>query len=222
MKLVFFNGSPRGPRAHTLKMMNYLITAFMETPGNSVEIHNIFKVDDQETYRQAFLSADIVGLGFPLYTDSMPGQVMTFIEESLQPMVGRKNNPAIFYLVQSGFPEALHGRHVEVYLEKLSSRLGCCYLGSIIRGGAAGYSDNPPSTTKGISGYMYQLGLDLGKTGAFDPQKLQKQTGPEKFGFFFRLVMGLVEKTGVVYSGWNQEMKKNGAFERRDAQPYKE
>jgi hypothetical protein len=203
-------------------MMNNLIKGFTETSGNTVEVYNIFKVTDQETYRQAFLSADIVGLGFPLYTDSMPGQVMTFIEETLQPMVGRKNNPAIFYLVQSGFPEALHGRHVEVYLEELALRLGCRYLGSIIRGGAAGYSDNPPSTTKGISGYMYQLGLDLGKTGAFDPVKLQKQTGPEKFGLFFRLFMGFIESTGVVYSSWNQEMKQNGVFERRDAQPYTE
>ncbi|HWQ45452.1 MAG TPA: NAD(P)H-dependent oxidoreductase [Longilinea sp.] len=222
MKLVFFNGSPKGPRAHTLKMTNYLMNAFMETPGNTVEVHNIFKINDQETYRKAFLGADIVGLGFPLYTDSMPGQVMTFIEETLQPMVGRPKNPAIFFLVQSGFPEALHGRHVEIYLEKLAARMGCRYLGSIIRGGAAGYSNNPPSTTKGISGYMYQLGLDLGKTGEFDAQKLQNPTGPEKFGFFFRLVMGLVEKTGVLYAEWDQEMKKNGSFEHRNAQPYKE
>lgn len=222
MKLVLFNGSPRGPRAHTLRMMNNLSKGFMETPGNTIEVHNIFKVTDQETYRKAFQSADIVGLGFPLYTDSMPGQVMTFIEESLQPMLGRKNNPAMFYLVQSGFPEALHGRHVEVYLEKLTTRLGSRYLGSIIRGGAVGYDNNPPSTTKGISGYMYQLGLDLGKTGAFDPQNLQKQTGPEKFGFIGRLLMGLIESSGVMYSDWNQEMKRSGVFERRDAQPYKE
>ena len=69
-----------------------------------------------------FGAADAVLLGMPLYTDAMPGLVMAFIE-ALAPRVGAVN-PPLGFLVQSGFPEALHSRPLERYLEKLARRLG--------------------------------------------------------------------------------------------------
>ena len=42
---------------------------------------------------QAFADAECVWLGFPLYTDGMPGIVKTFIE-ALEPLKGREDNPS--------------------------------------------------------------------------------------------------------------------------------
>jgi len=54
----------------------------------------------------------------------MPGIVKVFIE-SLEPLCSREGNPDVGFIVQSGFPEAIHSRYVEKYLEKPSLRLGC-------------------------------------------------------------------------------------------------
>ena len=89
---------------------------------------------------QAFAGAECVLLGFPLYTDAMPGMVKHFIE-ALEPLAGRKDNPSLGFLVQSGFPEGLHSRYVERYLEKLAERLGCPYLGTIVKGNGEGVRD---------------------------------------------------------------------------------
>ena len=48
----------------------------------------------------AFEKAECVLLGFPLYTDAMPGIVKAFIDR-LEPFIGRKHNPPIGFLVQS-------------------------------------------------------------------------------------------------------------------------
>ena len=44
----------------------------------------------------------------------------------------REGNPPVGFVVQSGFPEGLHSRYVERYLEKLAARLGSPYLGTIV------------------------------------------------------------------------------------------
>jgi len=45
-----------------------------------------------------------------------------------------EDNPSLGFLVQSGFPEGLHSRYVERYLESWQKRLGCPYLGTIVKG----------------------------------------------------------------------------------------
>ena len=70
-----------------------------------------------------------------------------FIEE-LESFVKRKNNPPIAFLVQSGFPEALHSRYVEQYLVALAERLHSPYLGTLVRGGCEGVRLRPEKMNK--------------------------------------------------------------------------
>ena len=67
----------------------------------------------------------------------MPAIVKQFIE-ALEPLKNRENNPPMGFIVQSGFPEALHSRYVEHYLQKLAARLNAPYLGTIVKGGGEG------------------------------------------------------------------------------------
>ena len=137
MKLTVFNGSPRGKTGNTKLYLAEFLEGFAETEGNSHEVAYLNRVKDQDALVEMFTEAEAVLLGFPLYTDAMPGLVKTFIE-SLAPLVGRQGNPPIGFVIQCGFPGAAHLRPLERYLEKLASRLGCRYLGTIVKGGGEG------------------------------------------------------------------------------------
>jgi NAD(P)H-dependent FMN reductase len=109
-----------------------------------------------QQYRRHFSAAEVIWLGFPFYTDAMLGIVKSFIE-LLAPLIGRADNPPIGFLVNSGFPEALHTRYVERYLEKLAVRLNAPYLGTIVKGGGEGLRMMPAERTVDLFGNLQEL-----------------------------------------------------------------
>ena len=123
MKLAVFNGSPRGKDSNTKVLLEHFINGFMKTDGNTYEVAYLIRVKDRGSFINLFQEAEQVLLAFPLYDDAMPAIVKTFIE-SLEPLCRREGNPDIGFIVQSGFPEAIHSRYVERYLAKLAARLG--------------------------------------------------------------------------------------------------
>ena len=220
MKLTVFNGSPRGKGGSTKILLEHLISGFMTTAGNTYELAYLNRVKDSDKFTKSFQEAEQVLLAFPLYTDAMPAMVKTFIE-SLEPLCGRADNPSIGFLVQSGFPEAIHSRYVERYLEKLASRLGCRYIGTIIKGGCEGIWKRPAKRTKKLFEAFSQLGQIYGETGRFDEQLINKLAQPERFPkLIVPLLKLLLIKSGLVNSYWNSMLKENNAFKKRFAKPY--
>jgi hypothetical protein len=149
----------------------------------------------------------------------MPGQVKAFIEV-LQPLCRRAGNPAIGFLVQSGFPEAAHSRYIEKYLEKLTLRLGCPYVGTLVKGGAEGVRFTPPGTSPPFFNTLRQLGEALGKTGQFDSTLVRKLARPERFPRVLAPAFKLMLRTKAATSYWDNQLEENGAYENRFAQPY--
>jgi len=222
MRLTVFNGSPRGKSSSTEILLEHFISGFMTTEGNTYELAYLNRVKDRENFIKLFQEAEQVLLAFPLYTDTMPAMVKTFIE-SLEPLCGRQGNPSIGFIVQSGFPEAIHSRYVERYLEKLALRLGCRYIGTIIKGGCEGVWRRPAKKTKKLFGAFYQLGQIYGETGRFDERLIHKLAQPESFPkLIVPLLKLLLTKIGLANSYWNPMLKKNNAFEKRFAKPYAE
>jgi multimeric flavodoxin WrbA len=218
MKLTVFNGSGRGAKSNTTLLMTHFMRGFESIPGN--QAHMLYlnpKMDSQPV--DAFLASDVVMLAFPLYVDAMPGMVKHFIE-SLRPYCGREGNPILGYVVHSGFPEALHGRYVERYLEKLTRRLGCKYAGCIVRGGTEGIQIMPEKMMHSLYLIMEELGQSLGQKGVMDAQLLLKAAGRERYpsgsGFFIKL-LGML---GLINSYWDGSLKKNNVFKQRYAHPY--
>ena len=169
MKLTIFNGSPRGKGSNTKVLVDQFLDGFMKGSGNSYKIVYLNTTNDIDYLVKMFEEAEKVLLAFPLYVDSMPAIVKTFIE-SLEPLCGRKENPYIGFLVQSGLPESIHLRYVERYLKKLSIRLGCNYMGTIIKGGVEGVQAKPVWMNKKLFNSFYQLGKTFGETGKFDEE----------------------------------------------------
>jgi hypothetical protein len=145
--------------------------------------------------------------------------VKSFIE-ALEPLAGRKDSPPIGFLVQSGFPEGLHSRYVERYLERLAARLGSPYLGTIVKGGGESIRMMPPQATFGLFANLKVLGAGLRKDGRLYPHILKQIALPERFprilGPFFQLIL----RMPFTQSYFNEMLKENGAYERRFARPY--
>lgn len=236
MRLTVFNGSPRGRGSNTKVFLEHYLRGFEAQAGNSYQVFYLNRVKHTERFVQAFAEAEHVLLAFPLYWDAMPGLVKAFIEE-LEPLCGRERrrlsgeahrnqerpmqgNPDIGFIVQSGFPEAAHSRYVEKYLEKLAARLGCKYVGTIVKGGGEG-ARRMPDQYKPFE-IFYQLGVTFGETGQFDEALLQELAKPERYPKILAPLFQLFLKTKLATSYWDNQLRENGVYEKRFARPYLE
>ncbi len=219
-RLTVFNGSPRGAKGNTPIMLREFVQGFTSVEGNSVETFDLVHQNDLDGYAQAFSEAQCVLLGFPLYTDSMPGIVKAFIDR-LAPLAGRAGNPPVAFLVQSGFPEALHSRYVEQYLEKLATRLGSPYLGTMVKGNGEGTRLMPDQMNRGLFTTLQGLGKGLAAGGRLDPALLRKLAVPERMPGFLMPMVRLSVAMGAANAYWNGMLKENGALDRVWDKPYR-
>ena len=184
-------------------------------------MHHLVRLKETDQMVEAFEAAECVLLGFPLYTDAMPGMVKHFIE-ALEPLAGRKNNPSLGFLVQSGFPEGLHSRYVERYLEKLAGRLGCPYLGTIVKGNGEGVRADARKPTEGLFTELQALGAGLARDGRLDPQILRRLAAPESYPAILGPLFQLFLRLPMAHGYFDEMLKKNGVYEQRFARPFAE
>jgi hypothetical protein len=213
--LTIFNGSPRGEKSNSRILLEQFLAGFTETAGNSYEVYYLVKRGDRDAAVEAFGGAEVALLAFPLYTDAMPGIVKDFIER-LAAYKGRSHNPAVLFLVQSGFPEASHTEPISRYLEKLARRLGCHFLGVIRRGGVEGIQVMPPPMTRKLFEAMREFGRGFGRCGRLNQETVRAFAGPArlpKIGLYLNNWMGRI-------TFWNPQLKAHGAYGRRFDKPY--
>ena len=216
-RLTLFNGSPRGHRGNTPIFLREIASGF----GGPSETHHLVRLKETDKMVQAFAEAECVIFGFPLYTDAMPGIVKHFIE-ALEPLVGRENNPPIGFVVQSGFPEGLHSRYVERYLEKLAERLGSPYLGTVVKGNGEGTRLMPPEMTHSLFENLQALGAGLAAQGRFDLAILASIAHPERFPAILGPVFKIFLRLPAAHSYFDGMLKENNAYEQRFARPFAE
>jgi multimeric flavodoxin WrbA len=217
--LSLFNGSPRGRKGNTPILLSQFARGFTSLPGRSAESYQVNRLKQMERVIEAFANAECAWVGFPLYTDSMPGLVKEFFE-ALQPLRGRPNNPPVGFLVQSGFPEAAHSRHVERYLEKLAGRLGSPYLGTIVKGGGEGVRMMPDNMNRKLFDGLQGLGRGFAEDGQLDPHLLRQIAGVERYPFYMVPLFSLLVRLPLLNFAWDSQLKANQAYDRRFARPY--
>ncbi len=210
-RITLFNGSARGRAGSTAALLEKFAAGFLSIAGKTAETRHLLPSERMENFLPAFAEAECVWLGTPLYYDSMPGHVKAFLE-ALEPLRGRRGNPPVGFLIQSGFPEGLHSRYLERYFEKFAERIGAPYLGTIVKG-ASSSSDKP-------FGALFRLGRGLAERGALAPRDLRAAAGLERFpafpDFFWNILLRLANVNGYFES----LLVQNGAFESRFATPY--
>lgn len=218
MKLTIFNGSPRNKKSNSKILMEHFLNGYYEVTPNEVPIHYLANTSKMDEHTTAFEYAETAIIIFPLYCDSMPGLVKEFFEKiSLLPITKSKR---VGFIVQSGFPEAIHSVYLERYLKKFSLRQNWDYIGTVIKGGVEGIQIMPPVMTKKLYENFHLLGEFFGQTGYFSSEIMEKLRKPMKLSksrlFFFR-IGGIF---GLTNFYWNSNLKKNNAFEKRFAKPY--
>jgi hypothetical protein len=221
--LLLLNGSPRGERSSSMKMLVRVAEGWQQGGGQPPEVIHLAQKAGFDRAVAAFAEADAVLLGMPLYTDAMPAIVKAYIEAiASRVAVARAGgvNPTLAFLVQSGFPEARHSRPLERYLEKLARRLGSPCSGTIVRGGGESLQMMPDGANKKLWARLRSLGEQLARDGRFGQGELRAVAGTERFSAFTAALLSIVVKLPVVQFYWNSQLKKNGVWERRFAAPY--
>ena len=216
MKLVVFNGSPRGTGSNTKILMDAFLEGY--APGDAVKPDQRFIYRERdEILIESFTESDTVIIAFPLYTDSVPGKVKYFLEklEDLE-WTGKR----IGVVVQSGFPEAIHTSFIAGYFERLCRKMGAEYIGSAIRGGVEGIQIQPEKWTAKLKDRFRRLGEGLKRTGTFDEEILKDLRKPWKLGPGRRFVYTLMSRAGLANFYWDRNLKKNNAYEKRFDRPY--
>lgn len=214
--LTLFNGSPRGPHGNSPIFLEQFAKGF----GGKFLIHHLINVKDTELHVQAFSEAKAAWIAFPLYTDAMPALVKHFFE-ALEPLIGKNDNPPLGFIVQSGFPEALHSRYFERYLEKLASRLGSSYLGTIVKGNGEGVRIMPPQMTRKLFNDLQALGACLARGESLNTDILARIARPERFPPIFEPIFKLILRAPFVHGYFDDMLQKNGVYEKRFDQPFK-
>ena len=218
MKLAIFNGSPRKKKSNSTLLINQFLNGYAKIHDEVVPVHYIAKRNKIEEMLQEFRDAEIVLIIFPLYTDCMPGIVKEFIED-INGLTFSKPKK-IGFIVQSGFPEAIHSTFVERYLQKLTQRLGCEYLGTVIKGGVEGIQIMPPQMTKKLFGRFHELGKWFAENNSFSPEIVEKLRHPYKMSKTRRIGFSLIRLTGLTNYYWNSNLKKHGAYQNRFDRPF--
>ncbi len=213
--ITLFNGSPRGSHGNSPIFLKQLADGF----GGESRMINLVNTSSTSDYVQAFREANAVWLAFPLYTDSMPGIVKHFIE-ALEPVTGLSNNPPIGFIVQSGFPEGLHSRFIEQYLEKLAARLGSPYLGTIVKGNGEGVRMMPDEMNRNLFEGLQSLGRNLANCEQLNSAALASIAKPESFPKILLLVFQLFVRLPMAHSYFDEMLKKNNAYDRRFERPF--
>ena len=216
-KLTIFNGSPRGKNGNTPVMLGEFIKGF----DGEFELHHLIIRKDLDLQLEAYKNAECVWLGFPLYTDGMPGLVKTFIE-ALEPFKTRQNNPPMGFLVQSGFPEGIHSRYIERYLESLAEILGAPYLGTIIKGNAEGTRLIPDEMNRKLFEALNALGADLAINGQLDTEIMKQLASPERYPRILGPLFRLFLKSKMSHQYFDRILVENNAYENRNDRPLKD
>ena len=218
MKLTIFNGSPRNKKSNSKILMEKFIEGFSSMDSSSVSTYYLANTKKLSEHVQAFNDAQIAIIIFPLYTDCMPGLVKEFIEHVASQ--GSQDGKRVGFVVQSGFPEAIHSVTVERYLKKLAARQNWEYLGTVIKGGVEGIQIMPPTMTKKLFQNFTELGKHFAETGNFSQKIVDDLRKPYKLSSGRLLFFKFGEILGLTNFYWNSNLKKNNAYNNRFAKPF--
>jgi multimeric flavodoxin WrbA len=211
MKLTIVNGSPKNGISNTGILCERFAAGCTSIEGNECESYRLNHLSAAEAAGLLYKN-EYTLLAFPLYVYFIPSTLKEFIE-SIQ--ANADCRVKIGFLVQYGFPEAVHARPLEIYLENLAAMLNCGYLGTIIKGGCDKLSQTPAEDNEKILNGAYEIGKKFGETGLFDPRLLAAYSMPETISE--EMAKHIMINANTHY--WEKRLRENGAYERYRDRP---
>lgn len=215
MSTIILNGSPKGKKGNSQIFCNEFVKG-MEHP---CEVWQIAAENPQKLveYARGF---DKILFVLPLYIHVMPGVMTRFLE--LWEPFPTESGKSMGFIVQSGFTEAAASRYAECYFASLARQMNCNYLGTVIKGGAAGTYMMPALMTRKLRKRLNALGMAYEETGTFDRGIMAKLSKPHELKGIYLAVIKLQERLGMNRIMWDSMLKKNNPAGKMFARPFAE
>jgi multimeric flavodoxin WrbA len=220
VKRLLLNGSPRGKVGNSRKILAWMAEGMAEAGVSTVPMLDLVPDPGRAELFEAFLAADEVLFAFPLYCDSVPALVKTFLETLAARNAPSISGKRVAFVVHSGFPEGIHTETLGRYLARLCQRMGFQHLGTLRKGGTEVIQGMSPAGTAKLAARFREAGRELAAKGCFSTELMSRMASPRRFGPLERAVLHFLIWTGRIDDFWNRVLKKNGAFDRRFDTPH--
>ncbi len=190
MHVLIINGSPRVKKYSNTDKIIEKFTQGMCENGTTFEQFEVSDRGQWDDMREAYNKSDNILIALPLYVECIPGLLMEFLE-TLSP---KNDGTKMAFILQSGFAEGIQLRCGEAYLEILAKKLGCEYMGTLVKGDnfTIRFFDGE-QRDKAVAPYT-EMGREYAKNGDFRSEKCKAFTGPEVFPAYVRVLVGLIQK----------------------------
>ena len=191
MHVLIINGSPRVKKYSNT---NYILVKFTEglrENGASFEQYEISDRGSWDQIRQAFDRDTVILIALPLYVECIPGLLMEFLE-TLTP---KSDGSKMAFLLQGGFMEGVQLRCGEAYLKILAGKLGCAYMGTLVKGDNFMIRFFEGEWREKVTDPYADMGREYAVNGDFNSKACKKFTGHEKFPLPVRIYVGHILKT---------------------------
>jgi len=215
MKISVFNGSPRGEKSNSSVINKWLTEGIADE--NKQHIIRDFKRHDE--YLDIIESSEKVIMTFPLYSDAMPGVVMRFFEK-LYENKDRLAGTEYLFVIHSGFPEAKHCYGLRDYLLRFADKVDGQVYDVIIYGGSEGTRLAPEKSQKKKRSAFNSIGMAYAKGQNIESADRDRLMKPIQLTKPTQLMFKLISKTNLLNIYWDNNLKKNNAFDNRFDKPY--
>ena len=215
MHVLIINGSPRVKKFSNTDKILEKFTGGMCENGTTFEQYEVSDKSSWDRIRQAYNENTNILIALPLYVECIPGLLMEFLE-TLSP---KSDGSKMAFILQGGFAEGVQLRCGEAYLEILASRLGCEYMGTLVKGDNFTIRFFEGSQRDKVTVPYSDMGREFAVNGDFRSEACKKFTGPEIFPAPVRLLVGFMFKT-LVRKGFTQMADSLGCDKALDYRPY--
>lgn len=213
MSLLILNGSPKSKSGNSEIFIHYFVSSMVKP----YEIGYIYQSKINELVEH-IAKFDTVIFVMPLYVHSVPGKVIKLFEQLKKT---DDHKVSFGFIIQSGFMESSQSRFAISYLKLQCRSLHYNYIGTVVKGGAAGVYMMPETMNKKLFKHLRELGQYFERTQYFDEKIIEILGNPYKLTKRQVLLQRFLTKIGLSNLFWNKMLKDNHAFDHRFDQPYR-
>ena len=191
MHVLIVNGSPRVKKYSNTNAILEKFTEGLCENGSTFEQYEISDRASWDRIREAYYRNSDILIALPLYVESIPGLLMEFLE-TLTP---KSDGSKMAFLLQGGFMEGVQLRCGEAYLKILAGKLGCAYMGTLVKGDNFMIRFFEGEWREKVTDPYADMGREYAVNGDFNSKACKKFTGHEKFPLPVRIYVGHILKT---------------------------
>ena len=191
MNVLLINGSPRTRQySNTDKILQPFMRG-LEAEGNTYDHYTLSSRKEWDAAREAYLMHQKIIFALPMYVESIPSLMLEFLDT----LPTERTLPAeLSFIVHGGFDEGYQFRLCERLLMSICVQLGCSYGGCLIKGGSFMYRLFKREQVEKMTQAYTSMAASYCWNGNFLTPAAQKFTGPERYPWLVRQMVGLVLK----------------------------